>query len=155
MPSARHDELIQGLDHAVQEVLAYFEGAGRTTTAKVDRWQARDVLQHFIYFHDATAWGIQSAALGGPMWSLPGDSDIINEVCRRLHEQETFDQLLVQVRLAHARLMKAAREAPDLDRPCFKRVNGETLTGAHRLDVLARHWREHVQELQAAAKGQA
>jgi hypothetical protein len=154
MAGADNAALITDLDRAVQDVLAYFEGAGRTTAAKVDRWQARDVLQHFIYFHDATAWGIQSAAIGGPMWPLPGDADIINEVCRSLHERESFDELLLQVRLAHGRLMKAAREAGDLDRPCFQRANGSSLTGAQRLEVLAKHWREHVQELQAAeAKG--
>jgi hypothetical protein len=145
------DALIQELDRAVSEVLAYFAGPGRTTTARVDRWQARDVLQHFIYFHDATAWGIQSAALGGPLWPVPGDADIVNEVCRRLHERESFDELLTQVRLAHARLLHAARAAPDLDRPCFRRASGETLTGRQRLELLAHHWREHVAELQAAA----
>jgi hypothetical protein len=145
------DALIQDLDRAVTEVLAYFAGPGRTTAARVDRWQARDVLQHFIYFHDATAWGIQSAALGGPLWPVPGDADIVNEVCRRLHERESFDELLTQVRLAHARLLHAARNAPDLDRPCFRRANGETLTGRQRLELLAHHWREHVAELQAAA----
>ena len=142
--------LIRNLDEAVRDVLAYFSGPGRTSTAKVDKWQARDVLQHFIYFHDATAWGIQSAALGGPLWPVPGDSDIVNEVCRRLHADESYEDLLTQVRLAHGRLMKAAREAPDLDTPCFKRANGETLTGAQRLELLAKHWREHVHELQTA-----
>jgi hypothetical protein len=118
----------------------------------VDRWQARDVLQHFIYFHDATAWGIQSVALGGPVWPVPAGADTVNEVCRRLHEHETFDELFTQVRLAHARLQKAARNAPDLDRPCFQRADGEVMTGRQRLELLARHWREHVQELQAAAR---
>jgi hypothetical protein len=145
------DALIQELDRAVTEVLAYFAGPGRTTAARVDRWQARDVLQHFIYFHDATAWGIQSAALGGPLWPVPGEADIVNEVCRRLHERESFDELLTQVRLAHTRLLHAARNAPDLDRPCFRRASGETLTGRQRLELLAHHWREHVAELQAAA----
>ena len=149
--TASDDALIQDLDRAVNDVLAYFAGPGRTSSARVDRWQAHDVLQHFIYFHDATAWGIQSAALGGPLWPVPGDSDIVNEVCRRLHEPETFDDLLVQVRLAHGRLMRAARSAPDLGRPCFQRANGEQLTGRQRLELLARHWREHVAELQAAA----
>ena len=154
MAGADKNVLIDDLDRAVRDVLAYFEGAGRTSMAKVDRWQARDVLQHFIYFHDATAWGIQSVAIGGPLWPLPGDADIINEVCRRLHAHESFDELLAQVRLAHGRLMKAAREAGDLDTPCFTRADGSTLTGAQRLAVLAKHWREHVQELQtAAAKG--
>jgi hypothetical protein len=150
MANTHKDALIKGLDDAVREVLAYFEGAGRTSKVRVDKWQARDVLQHFLYFHDATAWGIQSAALDGPVWPVPGDSDIVNEVCRRLHEHESYDDLLTQVRLAHGRLMQAARNAPDLDTPCFRRANGETLTGAQRLELLAKHWREHVQELQHA-----
>jgi len=153
--AANKDALIRGLDDAVREVLAYFDGPGRTSSATVDRWQARDVLQHFIYFHDATAWGIQSAALGGPTWPLPGDADTINEVCRRLHAHESYDDLLAQVRLAHGRLMHAARNAPDLDRPCFKRANGDTVTGAQRLESLAKQWREHVQELQSAEKAVA
>ena len=150
MAAAEWNALIKNLDEAVREVLAYFEGAGRTSKAKVDQWQSRDVLQHFLYFHDATAWGIQAVAIDGPLWPVPGDSDIVNEVCRRLHAHESYDDLLAQIRLAHGRLMHAARNSPDLDKPCFRRASGETLTGAQRLDLLAKHWREHVQELQAA-----
>jgi hypothetical protein len=145
------DALLGNLDRVVNDVLAYFDGPGRTTTATVDRWHARDVLQHFLYFHDATAWGIQSVAAGGPPWTLPGDADTINEVCRRLHEHESVDELLAQVRQAHARLVRAVTGAPDLDRPCFRRSNGETMTGRQRLELLARHWTEHVRELQQAA----
>jgi hypothetical protein len=141
------------LDRVVRETLAYFEGPGRENTARVDRWQARDILMHFIYFHEATAWGIQSAAQGGPVWPVPADADTVNEVCRRLHEHETFDELLSQVRLAHARLTRAVSASPDLDRPCFQRSNGETLTGRQRLTLLARHWTEHVRDLSAAAAG--
>jgi len=148
--TAISEPLIQNLDRAVNDVLAYFAGPGRTSAARVDRWQGRDVLQHFLYFHDATAWGIQSAATGGPLWLLPADADTINEICRRLHEHESFDELLVQLRLSHARLVAAARRAPDLDRPCFRRASGEVMTGRQRLELLAHHWREHVAELQAA-----
>src|SRR5439155_9747034 len=141
---------LANLDRVVQETLAYFEGPGRATNARVDRWQARDVLMHFIYFHDATAWGIQSVALGGPPWPVPADSDTVNEVCRRLHAHESFDELLAQVRQAHARLVNAARNASDLDKPSFQRSTGEIMTGRQRLELLARHWAEHVRELQAA-----
>ena len=146
------DDAIAALDKVVQDTLAYFSGPGRTTTARVDRWHARDVLMHFLYFHDATAWGIQSAALGGPPWPVPADSDTVNEVCRRLHEHESLDELLTQVRQAHARLMGAARTAPTLDAPCFRRSTGEVMTGRQRLELLAKHWTEHVHELQSAAK---
>ena len=144
------DALLAEMDKVAQTVLAYFSGPGKTSAARVDKWQAREVLMHFIYFHDATAWGIQSAALGGPPWPVPGDSDIVNEVCRRLHEHESFDELLTQLRQAHARLLNAARSAPDLDKPCFKRSTGEVMTGRQRLELLARHWAEHVRELQEA-----
>jgi hypothetical protein len=70
---ASTDVLLANLDKVVQDALAYFTGPGRTSDARVDRWHARDVLMHFIYFHDATAWGIQSAALGGPPWHVPAD----------------------------------------------------------------------------------
>lgn len=150
-PSSK-EILLAELDRVVHETLAYFDGAGRVTPARVDRWHARDVLMHFIYFHDATAWGLQSAALGGPPWPLPTDADGINEVCRRLHEPESFDELLTQLRQAHARLGHAVRSAPDIDRPCFRRPNGEPVTGRQRLEILARHWAEHVRELQTAAK---
>jgi hypothetical protein len=145
------DELVADLDRAVRDCLTYFEGPGRASRGRVDRWQAREVLMHFIYFHDATAWGIQSATLGGPVWPVPADSDTVNEVCRRLHEHETFDELLAQTRQAHARLVRAVASAQDLDRPCFQRASGEVMTGRQRLEAMARHWSEHVQELQQAA----
>src|SRR5947207_15940028 len=115
------DVLLASLDNVVRETLAYFEGPGRVTKARVDRWQARDVLQHFIYFHDATAWGIQSATLGGPPWPLPADADTINEVWRRLHADESYEDLLAQVRLAHGRLMRAPQAAPNLHARRLKR----------------------------------
>ena len=143
-------ETIAAMDHVAQETFAYFAGPGRTTAARVDRWHARDVLMHFIYFHDATAWGIQSVGQGGPPWPLPADADTINEVCRRLHEHESLEELLGQLRQAHARLMQAARHSPNLDVVCFRRANGETMTGRQRLELLARRWTEHVDELKAA-----
>ena len=151
MTTPLNDASLAALDRAVHDGLAYFEGPGRTTDARVDRWRARDVLMHFLYFHDATAWGIESAALGGPVWPVPADSDHVNEVCRRLHEHESFDELLAQVRQAHARLVHAVQRAPDLDAPCFRRTTGEVLTGRQRLGLLAHHWAEHVRELQGAA----
>jgi hypothetical protein len=150
--TASNDALLAELDRVVQEALGYFDGPGRRTTARVDRWQARDILMHFLYFHDGTAWGIQSAALGGPPWQVSADTDLVNEVCRRLHEHESLDDLLAQARLAHGRLLSAARNTADLDKPCFQRVTGEVMTGRQRLELLARHWAEHVRELHEAAK---
>jgi hypothetical protein len=150
--TASRDALLAELDRVVEGALAYFDGPGRRTSARVDQWQARDILMHFIYFHDGTAWGIQSAGLGGPPWSVSADTDHVNEVCRRLHEGESLDELLAQARQAHARLLRASRSSPDLDRPCFRRFTGEVMTGRQRLELLARHWSEHLHALEEAAR---
>jgi hypothetical protein len=89
--------------------------------------------------------------MGGPPWPVPADTDTVNEVCRRLHAHETLDDLLAQLRQAHARLQHAVRDAPDLDRPCLQRANGEVMTGRQRLERIAHHLAEHVRELQDAA----
>ena len=57
-------ELITALQSAVDETLAYFEGAGRRNPARIGQWGAWEVLAHFPYWHDATAWGIRSGAGG-------------------------------------------------------------------------------------------
>lgn len=152
MTTPSKETLLADLDRVVEDTLAYFAGPGRATAARVDRWEARDILMHFLYFHDATAWGIQSAALGGPAWPVPADSDHVNEVCRRLRAHESIDDLLAQARQAHARLRHAVGSSPDIDQPCFRRASGEVMTGRQRLEALARHWAEHVQEIQAAAR---
>jgi hypothetical protein len=76
----------------------------------------------------------------------------VNEVCRRLHAHESLDELLAQARQAHARLVRAVEASPDLDRPCFRRANGDVMTGRQRLELLATHWTEHVAALKAAAR---
>src|SRR5262245_66133351 len=118
------DTLIADLDRVAQETLAWFAGAGRTNQARVDRWGARDVLMHFLYFHNATAWGIQSVAQGGPPWPQPADADTTNDVCRRLHEGESIDELLTQLRLAHARLMRAGRRSAGVEQAWVQRWSG-------------------------------
>ena len=132
--TASTEALIANLDKVAREVLEYLAGPGRVSSARVDRWQARDILMHFIYFHDATAWGIESAALGGPPWPVPADSDTVNEACRRLHEHESFDELLTQLarRTRGCSARRAAR--PICDKPCLQRSTGEVLTGRQRLE---------------------
>ncbi len=42
-------ELIGALHSAVDETLAYFEGAGQRNPARIDRWAAWEVLAHLPY----------------------------------------------------------------------------------------------------------
>ncbi len=149
-PQSSTDTLLLTLDQAVQETLTYVAGPGRTAAASTDQWGAWEVLAHFPYWHDATAWGIASATLGGPPWQLSGSADEINAAALAVHVQDSFDDLLQQLQQAHARLMHVARAAPALDAPAFRMADGRLVSVGQRLETIARHWRGHLQALQQA-----
>ena len=107
-------ELIGALQSAIDETLAYFEGAGRRNPARIDQWGAWEVLAHFLYWHYATAWGIRSGALGGPLWLLTGSADETNGACLALHEGESFDDLIRQLRAATRSGLLRRSLIPDL-----------------------------------------
>ena len=150
-PSTK-DELLRSLDRAVQEALTYFDGPGRTTESG-EEWGAWEVLAHFLYWHEATAWGIASATLGGPPWHLSGSADAINAAALVVHAQDGFDDLLQQLQQAHTRLLHVARAAPELvlDAPAFQMTDGRLISVGQRLETIARHWRGHVDALRTAA----
>lgn len=140
------DELVADLDRSVQETLAYFEGPGQVNDHRIDRWGAWDVLAHFVYWHDATAWGIASAARGGPPWQTTADADTINAVCVAVRAGDTFDDLIAELRRSHQRLLRVARAAADLEAPALRSATGTASVRA-RLERIARHWRGHVDAL--------
>ncbi|HLZ69280.1 MAG TPA: DinB family protein [Dehalococcoidia bacterium] len=146
------EALIADLDAAVQETLAWFAGPGEHSAARIDRWGARDVLAHLPYWHDATAWGIASAAHGGPPWLISGTADEVNDAALRTRAGESAAEITAQLRQATARLLRVAREAPDLDTVVFRFTDGRTLSAGQRLEMIARHWRGHLQQLQEAGR---
>ena len=146
------EELIQRLDDTVAETLAYFEGPGQTTGVRVGEWAAWDVLAHFLYWHQATAWGMRSASAGGPPWKLPAGADDVNRVTTLLHGGESFADLLAQLRAEQERLLRAARALPDLDVSATERPDGGLVTARQRLERIAAHWNEHLRELREASE---
>jgi hypothetical protein len=119
--------------------------------ARVADWDARDVAAHFIYWHDATGWGIASASAGGPAWPIPSGPDPINEATLRLHQDETLEEILDELSQSQRRLLRAAQDAPDLESPAFVRADGTAVSGRARLEAIARHWRTHLEALRASA----
>jgi hypothetical protein len=144
---------LDSLDQVVGETLAYFEGTGRVApnrqVGRIDEWGAKEVLIHFLYFHEATAWGILSTSVGGPVWTVPADWDKINEISVLLHKDESVDDLILQLRSSHDRLRRAVATVVDLDQPVMKRPNGKFATAHERLERIKRHWEEHLEELRS------
>jgi hypothetical protein len=145
------EALTAELDRTVNAVLDYYEQAGRANPARIDRWGAWEVLAHFTYWHQASAWGIASATLGGPPWLLSGDADQTNDAALAVRAGESYDDLIAELRRSHARLLRVARAAKDLEAPAFRRGNGAIISGRVRLQTIADHWAGHLRELQQAS----
>src|SRR5712692_1196571 len=111
MAEQTKDDLITELERSVQDTLAYFDGLGQQTKTRIGNWGAREVLAHFAYWHYATAWGIRSAALGGPPWLVPGSADEVNAAALAVQGGEGFAGMIAQLRAMQERLTRAAAEA--------------------------------------------
>ena len=147
MAEQTREQLIADLERSVRDTLAYFDGPGKQSGARIGDWGARDVLAHFAYWHYATAWGITSATLGGPPWQLSGNADEINAACLRLLAGDGFDDLTAQLRVAQQRLARAVGAATNLDATAFRMADGREVSIGGRLETIARHWRGHLEAL--------
>lgn len=145
--AAAKAELLKDLDLAVQTFLARCESGAAGASSEGPGWGTKEVLAHFLYYHQIAAWGIACINTGGPPWRSPATADQMNAAAVPLHAGEPVSDLISQLRLAHARLVSAAQEAHDVDAVVGFRGNGEPMTLAQRLQMTANHWRGHAKEL--------
>ena len=79
MTQTNLEEMIAQMEQAVEEGLAYLEDAAGGTSPQVDRWTAKEVLAHMVYWHRASLQGIESVSGGGSPFQVPASSDVIND----------------------------------------------------------------------------
>ena len=150
MSTARElDELLSTLEATVEEGLAYFGGPGATSTARVGDWGPREVLCHCLFWHEATAQGIESAISGGSPCILEASTDELNARAVAQHAGEGIPELIAHARDLQERLVQAAWQLPDLDVVVMQRPGTPPMTARQRLERISRHWQAHIAELQA------
>ena len=49
------DQLLVPTEEAVRRTLAYLEGPGATSTARIDRWGVWEIAAHLLHWHRVTA----------------------------------------------------------------------------------------------------
>ena len=143
------EALLSTLEETVRDVLAYFEGPGATSAARVGEWGPKEVLSHFLHWHQATIEGMEAVARGAAPWKATEATDEANAGAVARFRSESVGQLVARARQLQARLVQAARALPSLDTPVMLRHDGTAQTGRDRLERIPRHWREHVAELRA------
>ena len=145
------EALIAGLEEAVSEGLDYFRGPGTSSQVKIDQWGPREVLCHCLYWHEATARGMESVNAGaGPhVHDLGLDEANARAVSSR--GGQDIPELVGEAERLEQRLVRVFRALKDIDATVTVQVDGTQASGRHRLETIAHHWREHVVELEAAS----
>ena len=142
------EELIAAADSAVESGLTYFEGPGAETKVRVETWSPREVLGHMVYWHQATAEGIESVASGGTPYRVYASTNEMNARAVGRASGKSASQLAGEVRGFHERLIKGARSMSDPDAAVLVSGDGAETSAAQRLQRIAEHWNGHVKQLQ-------
>src|SRR6266849_797325 len=153
--SQQIESLITALEQSVEAGLAYFQGPGSQSKVKIGRWEAREVLCHLVWWHQATVEGMESVASGGKPYRFYASVDEMNaRAVGRLAGRDTA-QLAELLRQLQARLAKAARALPDPNATVLVTGDGRGRSVLQRLETIARHWSEHVHSRQAPSAARA
>jgi hypothetical protein len=148
------DNLITALEQNVEVGLAYFQGPGSQAKIKIGRWGPREVLCHLVWWHQATAEGMESVLSGGAPYRIYASTDEMNARAVGRLAGKDIAQLAELVRQWQTRLVTAVRALPEPDAIVLIRGDGTELSARQRLETIAHHWNEHVEELQAAGTAQ-
>lgn len=151
MTQTNLEKMIAEMEQAVEEGLAYLEDTGGSTSPQVDRWTAKEVLAHMVYWHRASLQGIESVSNGGPPFQVPDTSDVINDEIVDELSETSVSSMAEELRDLQKRLSAAVRTVPNIDDTVFIRVSGQTFSTRIRVETITNHWRDHVRELQEAA----
>jgi hypothetical protein len=142
---------ITTLEHSLEAGLAYFQGPGGQAKVKIGRWGPREVLCHLVWWHQATAEGMESVLSGGAPYRIYASVDEMNARAVGRLSGKTIEQLAELARQWQARLVKAARALPDLQATVMVFGDGSERSAQQRLETIPHHWEEHLKELQAVS----
>ena len=144
------ETLIAELDETVENALKYFTEVGQNSQARVGDWGAWEILCHMIYGHRATAERIETVTSGNSPRQIEVETDEANARIIEYMSGKTVEELAKEVRDLQARLVSAFRSIPDPTSTVFIRLSGAESSANERLQMIAGHWRGHVDELKDA-----
>ena len=144
------DGLIAEVDEVVGKGLAYVR-ANAESEVKIGIWTPREVLCHWIYWHAATAEGMETAASGDGPHHIYADTDEMNARSVGRKSGWTVERLSEEMEGLQSRLIAAARAMPDPNAVVVMRGDGSGATGVERLETIVGHWNAHLVEMAEAA----
>ena len=147
--SQQIEALIRELEQSVEAGLTYFQGPGGQARIKVGHWGPREVLCHLVWWHQATVEGLESVLSGGKPYRFYASVDEMSARAVGRLAGRDIAELAELVRQLQARLVKAARALPEPNATVLVAGDGTGRSLLQRLEMIARHWSEHIYALEA------
>lgn len=144
------DSLIADVEEVVARGIAYVQ-ANAESEVKIDIWTPREVLCHWIYWHAATAEGMETAAADEGPNRIYADVDDMNARSVGRKSGVSVAWLVEEMEELQERLIAAARAMPDPNAVVVVKNDGSEASGAQRLETIVSHWNEHLEEMAEAA----
>ena len=141
---ANIEEMIEDVERTVAEGLAYFVGLDYGS-----RPDAEWVLRHMIFWHRASAEGMESVLAGGPPFRIPGTVDEMNDRAASDTAGLTTTEVVDSLRDLQARMVAAVRKLDDPETTVVVLSDGTERPASQRLRMTAFHWKGHLDELGA------
>ncbi len=145
------ENLISEVEDVVAKGIAYVQ-ANAESEVKIDIWTPREVLCHWIYWHAATAEGMETAASGEGPHHIYADADEMNARAVGRKSGVSVAWLVEEMEELQGRLVAAARALPDPNATVIVRGDGSEASGAERLETIVNHWNDHLAEMAEAAE---
>ena len=141
---ANVEELIISVEQAVSQGLAYFSGVDYGSQPGAE-W----VLRHMLFWHRASAEGMESVLAGGEPFRIPGTVDEMNARADADTAALTTVELVAALRDLQARMVAAVRKFDDPEVTVVVLHDGTERPASQRLRMTAFHWKGHLEELNA------
>ena len=134
--------LIDDVERVVAEGLAHFAGLDYGSRPEVE-W----VLRHMIFWHRASAEGMESVLAGGPPFRIPGTVDEMNARALADTAGLTTAEVVDALRDLQAKMVAAVRKLDDHEVTVVVLQDGTERPASQRLRMTAFHWKGHLAEL--------
>lgn len=145
----RIDSLIASAQNAVDASLEYYSGPNGSSEKQIGDWNARETFCHLIWWHEATAQGMESVNAGDGPFIVRAPVDEMNARAVGRASGRSLEKLIEEFRPVHERLINAAQNLADPDATVLENYGGGEMSGAQRLERIAHHWNAHLEELKA------
>lgn len=145
-------DVVATLKKSVERGLRYLEVVGDSSNPKIGIWTSREVLCHLIYWHRATAEGMESVSSGGDPLTIYASTDEMNARAIGRVAGVDMKSLMTEARELQARLVIAFENLIDTSAIVMVRQDVGRQSAKDRLAMMAHHWNAHVDELENATQ---